>query len=306
MVGHLGIVGASGFIGRELARQAEAAGWRVCGYSRSPRSAGGDLAEWREWSATPDLRGLDALVNLAGEPVNQRWTAERRRLFHDSRIGVTERIADGIEGLPAAERPRVLVNASAVGIYGDRGDVILEDNAPPAEGYLADLCRDWEEAADRVGELGPRVLKWRIGIVLGREGEAFKQMLVPFRLGLGGRLGPGTQWMPWIHVEDLAASMLHGIGHGTLGGPVNGTAPEPERNADFTRKLARALRRPAVLPAPGFALRLLLGDFAGVILASQRAVPRALLESGFKFRYPTLEAALGELVAGESRSFGKC
>lgn len=292
----LGIVGASGFIGRELARQAAAAGWRVHGFSRSARAAGGDIAEWREWSAAPDFRGLDAVVNLAGEAVNQRWTAERRRLFHESRIGVTERIAAGIAKLPAAERPRVLVNASAVGIYGDRGDTLLEDDAPPASGYLADLCRDWEAAADRVGALGPRVLKWRIGIVLGREGEAFKQLLVPFRLGLGGRLGSGRQWMPWIHVADLAASMLYGIDHGTLSGPVNGSAPEPERNADFTRKLARALRRPALIPAPGFALRLLLGEFAGVLLASQRAVPRALLEGGFRFRYPTLESALDELL----------
>jgi uncharacterized protein (TIGR01777 family) len=189
-----------------------------------------------------------------------------------------------------------------VGIYGDRGEVVLEDDAAPGHGYLADLCRDWEAAADRVGELGPRVLKWRIGIVLGREGAAFRQMLIPFRLGLGGRLGPGSQWMPWIHAADLAASMLHGISHGSLGGPVNGTAPEPERNVDFTRKLAKALRRPALLPAPGFALRLLLGDFAGVVLASQRAVPRALLESGFRFRYPTLELALGELLDRAPRS----
>lgn len=300
--GNLGIVGASGFIGQELARQAAAAGWRVCGFSRGTRSADGAIAEWRRWSSDPDFRGLDALVNLAGEPVNRRWTAERRRLFHESRIGVTERIAAGIASLPAAERPRVLINASAVGLYGDRGDEVLEEDAAPGHGYLADLCRDWEAAADRVAELGPRVLKWRIGIVLGREGSAFQQMLIPFRLGVGGRLGPGTQWMPWIHVADLAASMLHGIGHGSLDGPVNGTAPEPERNADFTSKLAKALRRPALLPAPAWALRLLLGDFAGVILASQRAVPRALLESGFRFRYPTLELALGELLGRAPRS----
>lgn len=296
MSGSLGIVGASGFIGRELARQASAAGWRVCGFSRSARAPEEGIPAWRPWGERPDFRGLDALVNLAGEPVNRRWTAERRRLFHESRIGVTERIAAGLDILHAAERPRVLVNASAVGIYGDRGEEILEEGAAPGAGYLAHLCRDWEQAADAVGQLGLRVMKWRIGIVLGREGEAFRQMLVPFRLGLGGRLGSGTQWMPWIHVGDLAASMLHGIGHATLSGPVNGTAPEPERNVDFTRKLAKALHRPAVLPAPPFGLKLLLGDFAGVVLASQRAEPRALLESGFKFRYPVLDTALGELL----------
>lgn len=297
MSGSLGIVGASGFIGRELARQASAAGWKVCGFSRSARAPEAGIPAWRAWGERPDFRGLDALVNLAGEPVNRRWTAERRRLFHESRIGVTERIEAGLAALSPSVRPQVLVNASAVGIYGDRGDEVLEEDAAAGSGYLAELCRDWERSADRVGELGLRVLKWRIGIVLGREGEAFKQMLIPFRLGLGGRLGSGRQWMPWIHVGDLAASMLHGIGHPTLAGAVNGTAPEPERNADFTRKLAKALHRPAVLPAPPFGLKLLLGEFAGVVLASQRAVPRALLESGFRFRYPVLEQALEELTA---------
>lgn len=296
MSGNLGIVGASGFIGRELARQATAAGWKVCGFSRSARGPAEGIPSWRPWAEVPDFRGLDALVNLAGEPVNRRWTAERRKLFHDSRIGVTERIAAGLEILHVAERPRVLVNASAVGIYGDRGDEILEEGSAPGSGYLADLCRDWEKAADAVAGLGLRVMKWRTGVVLGREGEAFKQMMIPFRLGVGGRLGSGTQWMPWIHVEDLAGSMLHGIGHATLSGPVNGSAPEPERNADFTRKLAKAVHRPAVLPVPPFALKLALGGFASAVLSSQRAVPRALLESGFKFRYPTLEMALASLL----------
>jgi hypothetical protein len=297
MSGQLGIVGASGFIGRELARQAAAAGWRVCGFSRNPRGPGGGIAAWRDWPERPDFRGLDALVNLAGEPVNRRWTAERRRGFHDSRIGVTERIAAGLAAMPAAERPRVLVNSSAVGIYGDRGDEILEEGAAPGSGYLADLCRDWERAADRVAALGPRVMKWRTGVVLGSEGAAFRQMVMPFRLGIGGRLGSGKQWMPWIHVADLAASILHGIGHPTLSGPVNGSAPEPERNLDFTRKLGKALRRPALLPVPPFALKLVLGEFAEVVLASQRAIPRALLESGFRFRYPALDGALADLLA---------
>ncbi len=296
MSGSLGIVGASGFIGRELARQASAAGWRVCGFSRGARGPAEGIPSWRPWSEVPDFRGLDALVNLAGEPVNRRWTAGRRKLFHDSRIGVTERIAAALAGMPAAERPRVLVNASAVGIYGDRGEELLAEDAAPGRGYLADLCRDWERAADRVAESGLRVMKWRTGVVLGRDGAAFKQMLIPFRLGLGGKLGSGQQWMPWIHVADLAGSMLHGIGHATLAGPVNGSAPEPARNVDFTRQLAKAVHRPAILPVPPCALKLLLGEFAGVVLASQRAVPRALLESGFRFGYPTLDAALADLL----------
>jgi uncharacterized protein len=296
MEGSLGIVGASGFIGRELARQATATGWKVCGFSRQARGPEPGIPAWREWSDHPDFRGLTALVNLAGEPINKRWTAANKQRFHDSRIGVAETLRRGVEKLAADERPQVLVNSSAVGIYGDRGDEILEDDAAVGGGYLAQLCRDWEAAADGVAELGLRVMKWRTGVVLGRDGAAFKQMALPFRLGLGGRLGSGKQWMPWIHVEDLVGSMLHGIGHASLIGPINGSAPEPERNADFTRKLAKALNRPAFMTVPPFALKLALGDFGLAVLASHRAVPRALLESGFRFRYPTLEMALAELV----------
>ena len=302
MNGQLGIVGASGFIGRELARQAAEAGWVVHGFSRTERAASGPIAHWREWTEAPDFAGLDAIVNLAGEPVNQRWTKARQRLFRESRIGVTERIAAGIGRLSGSGRPSVLVNASAVGIYGNRGDELLDESSAPGGGYLADLCRDWEDAAERVAELGPRVLKWRIGIVLGRDGDAFRQMLIPFRLGLGGRLGSGQQWMPWIHVEDLASSILHGIGRSGLHGAVNGSSPQPERNIDFTRKLGAALRRPALLPVPAIGLRALLGDFAGVILASQRVIPRVLLENEFHFRYPTLELALSDLLTSSSSS----
>jgi uncharacterized protein (TIGR01777 family) len=296
MEGSLGIVGASGFIGRELARQATAAGWKVCGFSRQARGPEAGIPAWREWSDCPDFRGLTALVNLAGEPINRRWTAANKRRFHDSRIGATETLRRGVEKLAESERPRVLVNSSGVGVYGDRGDEILEDDARVGGGYLAQLCREWEAAAEHVGELGLRVMKWRTGVVLGRDGAAFKQMLLPFRLGLGGKLGSGKQWMPWIHVEDLVASMLHGIGHASLVGPINGSAPEPERNADLTRKLAKAMKRPAFMTAPPFALKLALGDFGLAILASHRAVPRALLESGFRFRYPTLDMALEELM----------
>lgn len=291
----LGIVGASGFIGRELAGQAAREGWRVVGYSRSPRAGDDTISGWREWSGGPevDLRGLEALVNLAGHPIDRRWTAENRRLFRESRVGVTAALSAALRGLPAGARPRVWINGTAVGIYGDRGDEILEETAAPGAGYLAGLCCDWEAAA---ADSPVRTIQLRTGMVLGREGAAFGKMRRIFKLGLGGRLGSGRQWQPWIHVQDLAGAILHGIGHPTLAGPVNGSAPEPERNAELTRKLARALRRPAWFPAPPFALRLLLGDFAGAVLASERAVPRALLESGFRFRFPELGRALEELV----------
>jgi uncharacterized protein (TIGR01777 family) len=294
----LAIVGASGFIGRELARQAAAAGWSVCGFSRKPRRPKDAIAEWRVWNEVPDFSGISAVVNLAGEPINQRWTADAKRRFYESRIGATGRIVRGLSMLGRTERPHVLVNASAVGIYGDRGDEILEEGSPTGTGYLAELCQAWEDAADGVGRLGLRVIKWRTGIVLGKDGEGFKKMLMPFRLGLGGRLGSGAQWMPWIHVADLVGGMLHAIGYGGITGPVNGTAPEPVRNDEFTGKLAKALNRPAALAVPEFALKWMMGDFATALVSSQRVVPRLLLESGFKFRFPTLDSALEDLVGG--------
>ena len=298
----LGIVGASGFIGRELAKQASAAGWRVCGFSRSARTPDDSVTEWLEWSDLPDFTGISALVNLAGAPVNQKWTNRRKRELWESRIGVTVGIARGLTQLTRVERPLVLVNASAVGVYGDRKDEILEEDAAPGRGYLADLCRDWETSADTVAAQGVRVMKWRTGLVLGKGGDAFETLLKPFRMGLGGKLGSGRQWMSWIHVEDLAASMLHGISHGAMTGPVNGTGPEPLRNVDFTRKLARAMDRPGFLAVPGFALKAVLGDFASVVLSSQRAVPKALLDSGFRFSFPTLDMALDDLIAQPVRA----
>ena len=294
----LGIIGASGFIGRELAREATAAGWWVCGFSRKVKRPDGVVAEWRDWREVPDFSGISAVVNMAGEPINQRWTTDAKRRFYDSRIGATSRIVRGLSMLGRTERPHVLVNASAVGIYGERGEELLEEGSPTGTGYLAELCQAWEDAADGVGRLGPRVIKLRTGVVLGKEGAAFKKMLLPFRLGLGGRLGTGRQWMPWIHVADLIAAILFCIRGGGLAGPVNGTAPEPERNEDFTRKLAAALQRPAALAVPEFALRWMMGDFASALLGSQRVVPKVLLENGFGFRFPTLEAALEDLVGG--------
>lgn len=288
----MGIVGASGFAGRELCRQARAAGWRIVGFSRG----GGGGGEWRRWSPEPDLSGLDAVVNLAGHPIDRRWTTGNKRLFRESRVGVTRILAGALGKMAAAGRPAVLVNGSAVGIYGDRGDEILEESSAPGEGYLAELCREWESAAGEVAALGVRVVMVRTAMVLGREGPAFRKMRRLFRLGLGGRLGSGRQWMPWIHVEDLAGAILHAAGHASLAGPLNGSAPEPVRNAEFTRGLAGALRRPAFLHVPPFALRAAIGGFASVALSSQRVVPRALLESGFRFRFPELGGALRDLV----------
>ncbi|MEO7098476.1 MAG: TIGR01777 family oxidoreductase [Luteolibacter sp.] len=289
------IIGVTGFVGRGLPTLLAENGVATTGVSRS---GGGSLAGVDQWQtpAALDFSGHDAVINLAGEPIDQRWTDESRRRFHESRAGLTRSVVEAIAKLPENERPKVLVNASAVGIYGDRGDEILTETSLIGGGYLADLCRDWEDAALAAEALGVRVVRLRTGIVLGRDGGAFKKLRPVFKLGIGGRLGSGRQWMPWIHLDDLRAAILHGILSESLAGAVNGTAPTPERNCDFTQKLASAVHRPAIFPVPGFALKLMLGEFGGALLAGQRALPAALEVDGFQFKFPTLESALTDLI----------
>lgn len=291
----IAIIGVTGFIGRGLPAMFAAKGCSCTGISRS---SGGDVPGVDRWQ-TPnalDLAGHHAVINLAGEPIDRRWTAENRRRFHESRVGVTRRLLAAISALPTEVRPKVLVNTSAVGIYGDRGDEVLTENSPKGSGYLAELCSEWEAAAMEAEALGLRVVRPRIGVVLGRGGPAFEKLLLVFKSGLGGRLGSGLQWMPWIHLDDLRASLVHAVVSDSLTGAVNCTAPHPERNRDFTRKFAAAVRRPAVLPVPGFALKLALGGFGGALLAGQRALPAALEADGFQFRHPALESALRDLL----------
>ncbi len=289
------IVGVSGFIGSGLPKLLAAHGFASTGVSRAGKGEVDGVDRWQTPDAL-DFSGLHAVINLAGEPIDQRWTEKNRRKFHESRVGVTVRVVEAIAKLPENERPRVLVNASAVGIYGDRDDEILDDSARPGRGYLAGLCHDWEHAAQDAESLDVRVVRRRTGNVLGKDGPAFEKLCGIFKLGIGGRLGSGKQWMPWIHLADLRAAIVHAVLSETLAGPVNGSAPNPERNSDFSSKLGDALHRPAILPSPAFALKLVLGEFATALLASQRAVPTALLADGFSFRYPTLESALAELV----------
>lgn len=289
------IVGVTGFIGKGLPALLAEKGIACTGVSRAGTGSIPGVDQWQK-PASLDLSGHDAVINLAGEPIDQRWNAKNRRSFHDSRVGVTAGIVEAIRKLPASERPRMLINASAVGIYGDRVDEILTDGAAPGIGYLADLCRDWEESATVAEELGVRVVRIRTGVVLGREGSAFKKLRLVFKFGIGGKLGNGRQWMPWIHIEDLRAAIVHALISENLSGPLNATAPTPERNRDFTQKLASALHRPAVLPVPGFALKLVLGGFGSALLAGQRALPVALTEDGFKFRFPNLESAFADLI----------
>jgi uncharacterized protein (TIGR01777 family) len=294
------ILGVTGFVGRGLPALLAAQGLSVTGVSRAGTGAMPGIARWQSPAAL-DFSGHRAVINLAGESVAQRWGAPARRRLHASRVGLTEAVVEAIRRLPAAARPAVLVNASAVGYYGDGGESFLTESAAPGSGYLADLCRAWEAAAVEAEALGVRVVRLRLGVVLGRGGLAFERLRRVFRCGLGGRLGSGRQWMAWIHLDDVRAALVHAVVSASLQGAVNGTAPSPERNAEFTRMLAAALHRPALLPVPACALKLALGGFGAALMDSQRAVPEALVEDGFHFKFPDLDGALADLVAPSGR-----
>ena len=288
-------MGVTGFVGHGLPALFAEKGIAVTGVSRSGKNQLPGVDRWQ----TPenlDFSGHTAVINLAGEAIDRRWTAKSKRLFHESRVGATTRVVSAIAKLPEGDRPKVLVNASAIGIYGDRGDEILNDNAPRGSGYLADLCNDWEDVAHDAESLGVRVVCLRIGVVFGENGAAFEKLRTIFKACIGGRLGSGAQWMSWIHVADLRSAIVHAVLSEKLAGPVNGTAPYPERNRELTRKFANALHRPAIFPSPAFVLRLVLGEFSSALLASQRVIPTALDADGFQFKYPTLEVALADLV----------
>lgn len=290
------ITGANGLVGSELAAFLGTGGHEVAGIVRRPGRAdiGWDPAAGRIDAAA--LEGVDAVVHLAGENIaGGRWSDESRRRILESRTKGTALLCESLARL--SRPPRVLVSASAIGFYGDRGDEVLDETSAPGDGFLADVCRQWEAATAPARDAGIRVVNLRIGVVLTPRGGALAQMLTPFRLGAGGVLGPGTQWMSWISLDDLVAAVLHAIATPALEGPVNATAPSPVTNAELTRTLAGVLRRPAVLPVPAFALRALLGEMAdALLLASTRVVPRRLVETGFRFRDPDLHGALADML----------
>jgi len=280
---HIAITGASGFVGRRLIQAFESDKHAI---TRLGRDVGKDL---------PGSSAPDAVVHLAGEPVSQRWTEAVKRRIRDSRIIGTRSLVDAIGKLPT--KPRVLVSASAVGLYGDRGDELLSESAKGADGFLADVCRGWEAEADKAAVLGVRVVKIRIGLVLGRDGGALGTMLTPFRLGLGARLGDGKQWMSWIHLDDLVGMIRFAVEQETATGVWNGVGPNPVTNAEFTRKLAAAVHRPAWFVAPEFLVKIGAGEMAQILFFSQRCVPAAPLAAGFQFRYPELGEALRAVVS---------
>jgi uncharacterized protein (TIGR01777 family) len=297
------VTGGTGFIGRALcarlpapavlARDPERARAAVPGAAPFAWEAGRDVP-------AEALAGADAVFHLAGEPIaaGRLGPAQRRRVL-ESRVAGTRAVVAAIAR--AEPRPRVLVSASAVGFYGSRGDEPLPESAPAGEGFVADVCRAWEAEARAAAALGVRVVSLRTGIVLGPGGGALARMVTPFKLGVGGRLGSGRQWMPWVHLDDVVGLALHAAATAALSGPLNVAAPTPATNAELTRALGRALHRPAILPVPAAALRLAFGELAGVLLASQRVVPEVALRTGYRFRFEDLDAALRDALGLNGR-----
>jgi len=274
------VSGGTGFLGRHIADRLRRDAHEVTVWGRK-----------LQFDATSDF---DAVISLAGEPVAQRWNSEVKRRIRDSRVLGTCNLVDAISSLP--RKPRVLVSASAVGYYGNRGEQILTESSGPGQGFLADTCQSWEAEADRAAALGIRVMKLRIGFVLGKDGGALAQMLPAFRAFAGGHLGDGSQWMPWIHIEDVAELFAYPLENETSG-VWNATSPNPVRNLEFTHELGAALGRPTLVPVPSFALKLMFGELAQHMLDSSRVVPEAALQAGFRFRYPEIGPALKNLVA---------
>lgn len=294
------MTGASGMIGRRLLKNLTAAGHGVHVLSRHAGTnlpPGVKLSVWDAEKGLPpeeSLRDADAVIHLAGEPVAQRWSNEAKHRIRESRVAGTHNLVAGMAKL--AKKPEVLVSSSAIGYYGSRGEDVLDEQAAPGQGFLAELCVDWENEAHAAEGLGVRVVCIRTGVVLDARGGALQKMLPPFKMGVGGKLGDGRHWMSWIHVEDLTAMIRFVVETAGVRGPVNGVAPNPVRNADFTKALAAAVHRPAMFPMPAFALKVMFGEMSGVLLASQRVLPKAAEAAGFRFRFGELEEALGDVL----------
>jgi uncharacterized protein len=299
------ITGSTGLVGRSLVGELQRAGHTVGRLIRpvsstgAVRGSGGFDVSWDP--ATGELgaaaTGADAVVNLAGASVaTGRWTPERKRLLRSSRVDTTRALVQALAKL--APRPRVLVSASGIGYYGNRGDETLNEQSAPGNDFPADLAKDWEAEAAKAEALGIRVVCVRFGVILGRDGGALPIIVRPFRFGLGGRLGSGKQWMSWVALRDAVAILRLALDNGTVRGPLNVVSPRPVRNADFASCLASVLHRPAFLPAPAFALRLVIGEMAdALLLASQRVEPANLEKLGYPFRQPELESALRAILS---------
>lgn len=292
----IGITGITGLLGSSLAGELRRRGRKVVGFSRNvrPLTMADEVRPFQEM----DFRGLDAVVHLAGEPIVGWWNASKKERIRTSRVEGTRAVVRALAALGDGERPAALVCASAIGYYGDRGDELLTEEAPAGTGFLAGVVREWEAEALRAEELGLRVVRGRIGVVLAAEGGAAQAWKRMFELGLGGRLGNGRQWVSWVGLPDVAAMLADASEAPDLRGAVNLVGPSPVRNTDLTRIIARVLGRPALLPAPAFALRLALGGMDEMLLHSQRVEPAVFQRRGFAWRQPEIEATL-------RKAFGK-
>jgi uncharacterized protein (TIGR01777 family) len=310
MQGAIAITGATGQLGTALAASCAREGIPVSALVRDT-VRGAELlpsAKLHAWDATRGsppteaFAGVDVVVNLMGEGIaDKRWTDARKKQLRDSRVVGTRALVDALRDLP--RRPRLLISASGVGYYGDRGDEIVTESSAPGTGFLAEMSRDWEAEAMRAAEVGVRVVVLRSGVVLSKAGGILHRMLPPFRLGLGGPIGSGKQWLPWIHIEDQIGLIRHAMSHEAVSGALNALAPEPVTNAEFARALGEVLGRPTVLRAPLFALRLRFGSLVDeALLASQRAMPVRTLETGYAFRHPLLRGALDEILDKRPRN----
>jgi len=293
----IGLTGASGFLGREIIRQAVSEGDQIVAYSRSPAKAVPGVMRTELFGAGMPVNHLDTMLHLAGESLFGFWTKRRRTRIWQSRVEGTRSVVEAMQRTP--DRPQSLICASGISIYGDRGeDRLTEESAIANSGFLRDVAVAWESEAMRAANFGVRVVTIRIAMVLGRQGGALSLMAPIFSIGLGGYLGSGRQWTPWIHVEDVARVFLHAAREKSLVGPVNAVSPSPLRNQDFIQVLGKALRRPAFFAVPRFALQAILREQAALLLDSQHALPKRVLETGFRFHFPGLEEALRDLLPG--------
>lgn len=294
------VSGSSGLIGTAVVAHLRAHGVAVSRLVRSRRFSSEPELLWNPVARILDVKGLegfDAVIHLAGDPIaSGRWTPEKKASIRDSRIKGTQFLCESL--IRTDRPPQLLVCASAIGIYGNRRDTLLTEESPPGTGFLAEVGQEWERACEPALLKGCRVVNLRFGVVLSPRGGALKMMLPPFRLGVGGRLGPGTQWMSWVSLDDAVQAVHHTLNSSSLQGPVNVVAPNPVTNSEFTRILGRLLRRPTALAVPAFAVRLAFGELADeALLASTRVEPKRLKLSGFRFKHPELEPALRDLLA---------
>ncbi|MBA2406097.1 MAG: TIGR01777 family protein, partial [Bdellovibrionales bacterium] len=295
------VTGATGFVGQVIVKQLLASGDEVVVLTRNVARAAitlGSSCKYFQWDDTNSLppveafQGVDGIINLMGESISKRWDENQKKKIYNSRINGTRRLVEVLEKLP--QRPKVFVSASAIGIYGNRGDEDINEESTVADDFLGKVCKDWENEANKARNFGARVVIIRTGVVLGRGGGALEKMLPVFKMGVGGPLGSGKQYLSWIHIEDLASMYLEALKNNSIKAVLNGTAPYPATNAYFSKMMGKVLRRPAFLPTPAFAMKIAFGEMSQIILEGQKVLPVKFKEMNFRYRYPTLEMALKE------------